>query len=323
MGNDLRTHRITANGINLHVVESGPSDGPVVLCNHGFPESWYSWRHQLAALGDAGYRVLAPDMRGYGRTSKPTDPHAYSTVHVVGDLIGILDALDVDQAVIVGHDWGTPPTWAAAQLRPDRFRAIAALGVPFAPPGEVATTEGMKAGMGDTWFYFLHFQEPGRAEAELEGAVEPFLRGFFHSLSGDSPRRPFEALAGGTRPGTVFEHLSQPDAQPAWMTDEDLAFYVGEFERTGFRGGLSWYRSADTTWALSGAFNGVKVNQPALFVYGELEPVLDMMPEALDTMAQFVPNLRPPIMLPGCGHWTQQERPAEVNAALLDFLGSL
>ncbi len=323
MGDDLRTHRIETNGIHLHVVESGPADGPAVLCCHGFPESWYSWRHQLRALGDAGYRVLAPDMRGYGRSAKPADPLAYTQLHHTGDLVGVLDALGIDQAVIVGHDWGGPAAWTAAQLRPDRFRAIAALGVPFLGGGDVAPTVGMRAAFGDTWFYFLHFQEPGRAEAELDANVETFLRGFFHSLSGDSPRHPFEALGGGPRPSTVMEHLAQPTSAPSWMTDDDLAFYVGEFERTGFRGGLSWYRSADATFAAMGAFDGVQVEQPALFVYGELEPVLAMSPGALEAMPDAVPNLRPPVMLPGCGHWTQQERPDEVNAALLDFLSSL
>lgn len=319
----LRTRRVATNGIELHVVEAGPHDGPVVLCCHGFPESWYSWRHQLRVLGDAGYRVLAPDMRGYGSSTQPADPHAYSTMHVVGDLVGLLDALDVDQAVVVGHDWGTPPAWTAAQLRPDRFRAIAALGVPFIPRSEVSMTRALRNAFGDTWFYFLHFQTPGAAEAELDSAVEPFLRGFFHSLSGDSPRRPFEALAGGPRPSTVLEHLTQPETDPAWMSARDLAFYVGEFERTGFRGGLSWYRSADTTWDVTGGLAGVSVMPPALFVYGELEPVLEMAPGALESMHECVPHLQPPIMLPGCGHWTQQERPDDVNAALLNFLQSL
>src|SRR6478609_4656961 len=269
---DLRTHRIETNGIHLHVVESGPVDGPAVLCCHGFPESWYSWRHQLRVLGEAGYRVLAPDMRGYGRSAKPADPLAYTQLHHTGDLVGVLDALGIDQAVIVGHDWGGPAAWTAAQLRPDRFRAIAALGVPFLGGGDVAPTVGMRAAFGDTWFYFLHFQEPGRAEAELDANVETFLRGFFHSLSGDSPRHPFEVLGGGPRPSTVIEHLAQPTSVASWMTADDL------------------------------------------------EPVLAMSPGALEAMPGAVPNLRPPVMLPGCGHWTQQERPDEVNAALLDFL---
>ena len=255
MGDDLRTHRIETNGIHLHVVESGPPDGPAVLCCHGFPESWYSWRHQLRALGDAGYRVLAPDMRGYGRSAKPADPLAYTQLHHTGDLVGVLDALGIDQAVIVGHDWGGPAAWTAAQLRPDRFRAIAALGVPFlARRRRRPRPSGCgprSATRGSTSCTSRSRDEP---RPSWTPTSRPFLRGFFHSLSGDSPRHPFEALGGGPRPSTVLEHLAQPTSAPSWMTDDDLAFYVGEFERTGFRGGLSWYRSADATFAAMGAF---------------------------------------------------------------------
>jgi pimeloyl-ACP methyl ester carboxylesterase len=319
----VRHRTLPANGIRLHLAEAGPDDGPVVICCHGFPESWYSWRHQLQALGDAGYHVIAPDMRGYGRSAKPADPHAYSQLHHVGDLVGVLDAIAVPEAVVVGHDWGGPVAWHAALLRPDRFRAVAVLGVPFMPRGGIAPTAAMKAIFGDQWFYFLYFQQPGKAEAELDANVETFLRGFLYSLSGDAPREVLAALAGGSKKTGILEHLAQPDELPSWLTADDLAHYVGEFERTGFRGGLSWYRSADTTWELTSSFADWRIRQPALFVSGEREPVLAMSPGALEAMPETVPGLRDVVMLSGCGHWTQQERPAEVNEALLAFLGAL
>jgi pimeloyl-ACP methyl ester carboxylesterase len=305
----------------MRIAEAGPADGPLVVLCHGFPESWYSWRHQLPALAEAGYRAVAPDMRGYGGTDAPADPHAYSTVHQLGDMVGLLDALGVGEAAIVGHDWGSPVAWACAQLRPDRFRAVASLAVPWAPRSDKQPTAAMKALFADTWFYFLYFQEPGRAEAELDAHVEPFLRGFLYSISGDPPLQVLRGLAGGPVSGTMLEHLEQPEVLPAWLTADDLAHYVAEFSRTGFRGGLSWYRSVDATWELTRGFADLRIEQPALFVAGDREPVLAMMPGAAEAMAETVPGLRDVVMLPGCGHWTQQERPAEVNQALLSFLG--
>jgi pimeloyl-ACP methyl ester carboxylesterase len=320
MGVELR--QIETNGLSMRIAEEGPADGPVVLLCHGFPESWYSWRHQLPALAEAGYRAVAPDMRGYGGTDAPADPHAYSAVHHLGDMVGLLDALGVGEAAIVGHDWGSPVAWTCAQLRPDRFRAVASLAVPWAPRSENRPTSAMKALFADTWFYFLYFQEPGRAEGELDPNVEPFLRGFLYSISGDPPPQVLRGLAGGPVTGTMLEHLEQPDVLPWWLTAEDLGHYVAEFSRTGFRGGLSWYRSVDTTWELTRGFADLRIEQPALFVAGDREPVLAMMPGAAEAMGETVPGLRDVVMLPGCGHWTQQERPAEVNGALLAFLGA-
>ncbi|HEX8433450.1 alpha/beta hydrolase, partial [Archangium sp.] len=177
--------------------------------------------------------------------------------------------------------------------------------------------------VGDQWFYFLYFQQPGKAEAELEANVRTFLRGFFYSLSGNPPYQPLRGLAGGPKSGTMLEHLLQPEVLPSWLTEEDLDFYTAEFQRTGFRGGLNWYRCADATWELSRAWDDRRIEQPALFIAGEREPVLVMQPGSVEAMERSMPGLRRTLMLPGCGHWTQQERPAEVNAALLEFLAGL
>ncbi len=320
---ELRHRDVETNGIRMHVVEAGPDDGPLVVLCHGFPESWYSWRHQLPALAAAGYHAVAPDMRGYGRSDAPADARAYTQLHLVGDVVGLLDALGAPTAVVVGHDWGAPVAWNAALLRPDRFRAVAALSVPWTPRPPLSPLGLMQAMFGGQWFYFLYFQEPGRAEAELDRNVAAFLRGFLFTLSGDASADVLRGLAGGPESAGMLEHLAQPTALPAWLGEDDLAFYVAEFERTGFRGGLSWYRAAELSWELTAPWGDARVHQPALFVAGERDGVLGMIPGGVESMPETVPGLRRSLLLPGCGHWTQQERPGEVNAALLDFLGGL
>jgi pimeloyl-ACP methyl ester carboxylesterase len=315
---DLQHRELETNGITMHVVEAGPPDGLVVLLCHGFPESWYSWRHQLGPLADAGYHVVAPDMRGYGRTDAPEDPRAYTVFHHVGDLVGVLDDLGAADAAVVGHDWGAPVAWHAALVRPDRFRAVAGLSVPWSPRGSVPPVAGMRAAFGGAWFYFTYFQDPGVAEAELDPRAADFVRSFLYTISADAPGEALAAMLGGDLPG-ILDRLVQPEELPSWLTEEDLRFYAGEFERTGFRGGLSWYRCADLSWELSRAWADVRIRQPALFVAGERDPVLGMS-SGLEHLADHVPGLTRTVLLPDCGHWTQQEKPAEVNAALLELL---
>ncbi len=320
---EIRHRTIETNGIRVHVAESGPDDGPVVLLCHGFPESWYSWRHQLPALAGAGYHAVAPDMRGYGQTDAPEDIRAYTQLHLVGDMVGLLDALNAPTATIVGHDWGAPVAWNAALLRPDRFTAVVGLSVPWQPRGPMPPTRLMKQLFGDQWFYFLYFQEPGRAERELDANVETFLRNFFYSISADAPLDQLGKLVGGPKTGGMLEHTLTPEHLPAWLSEEDLAFYVGEFERKGFRTGLNWYRCADLSWELTAAWQDARIRQPALFLAGERDGVIMMMPGAIDAMKQSMPGLRGATLLPSCGHWTQQEKPDEVNRELLAFLRGL
>ncbi len=262
---ELRHRTLPTNGIEMHVVEAGPEGGPVVLLCHGFPESWYSWRHQLPALAAAGFRAVAPDMRGYGGTDKPEDIRAYTQLHHVGDMVGLLDALGAEAATIVGHDWGAPIAWMSALLRPDRFPAVAALSVPWSPRGPMPPTGMMRLLFGEQWFYFLYFQEPGRAEEELDPNAATFLRRFLYSLSGDAPREKLESISGGPRTGRMLEHLVEPERLPAWLSEDDLAFYVREFERTGFRGGLNWYRCADLSWELTAAWSDAQHSSAGAF----------------------------------------------------------
>jgi pimeloyl-ACP methyl ester carboxylesterase len=320
----LRT--VDANGIRIHLAEQGT--GPVVLLCHGFPESWYSWRHQLQALSQAGFRAVAPDMRGYGNTDHPAEMERYSLFHLVGDMVGVLDALGEKQAVIVGHDWGAPVAWHAALMRPDRFRAVVGLSVPYRPRGSVAPTSVMPQN-AEASFYQLYFQAPGVAEAELEADAEVSIRKILFSGSGDVPRRNPGAPSGSAgmvaRNGGFLTRMPNPETLPAWLRAADVDFYVRQFRHSGFRGGLNWYRNIDRNWELLAPFAGAPISVPALYIAGDLDLVVSFprMKEVIADLARYIPQLRGTMMLPGCGHWTQQERPNEVNKALIDFLCGL
>jgi pimeloyl-ACP methyl ester carboxylesterase len=317
----MTEHRfVHTNGIRMHVAEQG--SGPLVVLCHGFPESWYSWRHQLQALADAGYRAVAPDMRGYGQTDAPAEISEYSMLHLVGDIVGLVTELGASHAVVVGHDWGAPVAWHCALLRPDVFRGIAALSVPYRARGPVLPTSTMPRDERMV-FYQLYFQQPGVAEAELSADVRFTMRALLYSGSGNAPK-PADLLM-VPRDGGFLTRAAPVSQLPDWLRDEDLDFYAGEFGRAGFRGGLNWYRNIDRNWALLAAFSGAKVTVPALFIGGDRDPVL-ASPAARHVvahLAESVPQLRRSVILEGCGHWTQQERAQEVNAALLEFLAAV
>jgi pimeloyl-ACP methyl ester carboxylesterase len=300
----------------------------IVLC-HGFPESWYSWRHQLPALAAAGFHVVAPDMRGYGRTDRPEAIDQYTLLHLVGDMVCLLDALGAEEAVIAGHDWGAPVAWHAALLPPDRFRGVIGLSVPCRPRGKVRPSTVMPQ-TEDAIFYQLYFQTPGVAEAEFERDVRHSIRSILYSISGDAAPRDSGAAGTGTvgmvhRQGGFLAGMMNPGSLPPWISEADLDFYAAEFARTGFRGGLSWYRNIDRNWELLAAFTAARVMVPALYIAGDRDAVLTFagLGEAINNLSTAVPQLRGTTILPACGHWTQQERPAEVNAAMIDFLRSL
>jgi pimeloyl-ACP methyl ester carboxylesterase len=300
----------------MHVAEAG--SGPLVVLLHGFPESWYSWRHQLTALAAAGFHVVAPDQRGYGRTGGPADVAEYTMVHLVGDVVGLLDALGEPTAAVVGHDWGAPVAWHTALLRPDRVSAVAGLSVPFTPRGGRPPIASMRAGIGEG-YYIVYFQEPGVADEELNRDPRRTLRMLLYSASGNAPQVPPIVPAGGG----FLDFLQEPSELPGWLTEEDLDTFTEDYAASGgFTGGLNWYRNLDRSWSLMAAWHDAKVLPPALYIGGELDLVVNGpgTREYLPKMSNHVPNLRRTILLPGCGHWTQQERPAEVNAELIDFL---
>jgi len=309
--------RVATNGIQLNVAEAGK--GPLVLLLHGFPESWYSWRHQFAPLAAAGWHVAAPDMRGYGKSDRPTEISAYNQVEVVNDILGLVKALGHETAVVIGHDWGAPTAWACALNHPDVFRAVVGLSVPFMPRSPVPPMALMRAMFEGQFFYQLYFYDPGVAEAEFEADIRTSLKKFLVMGGGETDLSQLPQKAPGD---DMLSGLPNPDTLPKWLSEADLDTYAAEFTRSGMRGPLNYYRNHDLTWELTeGA--PTELTQPACFIAGTNDGVVMMAQAAIDAMPHFVKDLRLTRMIPGIGHWTQQEAPDAVNAALLDFLGTL
>jgi pimeloyl-ACP methyl ester carboxylesterase len=310
----ISQRRIGTNGIELNIAEAG--EGPLVLMLHGFPESWYSWRHQFEPIAKAGYKAVAPDMRGYGKSDKPGDITAYNQVEVVNDIMGLIPALGYDTAIVIGHDWGAPTAWSCALHHPDKVTAVGALSVPFTPRGDVAPLAQMQKMFKGMFFYQLYFQAPGIAEAELEADVRVALKKFYHMASGDFD---LTTLTPQGADADLLSSLPEPAKMGAWCTDTDLDFYTAEFERSGFRGPVNYYRNHDLTWEkTAGAPN--TISQPAMFMAGDKDGVIMMAAEALQALPQRVPNLLLNELIPGAGHWTQQEAPEAVNRGILKFL---
>jgi pimeloyl-ACP methyl ester carboxylesterase len=317
------THRmIETNGTRLHVAEQG--EGPLVILCHGFPECWYSWRHQLGALAKAGFRAVAPDLRGYGRSDRPEEVEKYTILDDIGDIVGLVDALGAKQAVIAGHDIGAAIAWQTALLRPDRFRAVIALSPPFRSRGfgDSGPPTTLMPRTENAVFYQLFFQNPA-AEAGLGRDLRLTFRYQFYTLSGD---RPPSAGVGGLPPGMMPRKggfMIDPPSLPAWVTESDIDVYVKEYARSGFHGPLAWWRNIDRGWELMAPFAGAAVTVPALYMAGDRDFVAAVFSQDIAKQSALVPKLRSTIMLPDCGHWTQQERAVEVSAAMIDFLRSL
>ena len=310
-------HRfVETNGIRMHLHEAG--DGyPVVLC-HGFPEIWYSWRHQIRALSDAGFRAIAPDQRGYGETDRPGPVESYSLRNLVADLTGMLDQLGIAKCAIVGHDWGGIVAWGAALIAPQRFEKVVGLNTPFLPRPPIRPTDLFRAMAAGKFHYILYFQEPGVAEAELEADVRRTLRGFYQDLAElklDSTGHNPPGVMGPAGGGILDRLPDRPHGN--FLTDDDFEVFVKAFERSGFRGPINWYRNFDRNWEETADLEQ-RVHQPALMICAQRDPVLP--PWMAAGMQKSVPNLTKTITIKGCGHWTQQEKPDEVNQALIEFL---
>jgi epoxide hydrolase A/B len=288
------------DGIELSVIEAG--EGPLVVLCHGFPELAFSWRHQIPALSAAGYRVLAPDMRGYGNSSAPAAIEDYDVIALCGDMCGLLDAAGEQSATFVGHDWGANVTWWMAAIHPERVNAVAGLSVPFVPRAPAAPIPIMRSHLGED-FYIVWFQQPGVADEAL----------------GSDVRRTLTTSRQWTSQWAEQEGAESKRAD--WLTEPELQVYVDAFERTGFTGGLNWYRNIDRNWELTAPYGERRIEQPSMFLTGELDPVRSFMPA--EAMSGWVTDLRAEIVVPGAGHWVQQQAPEIVNAALLDFLAAL
>ena len=306
---------IQTNGIRMHCVEAGA--GPLVVLLHGFPESWYSWRHQLSALAEAGFHAVAPDLRGYGQTEHPQALDAFDIFQLTGDVVGLVRAFGAESAAIVGHDWGALITQYAALFRPDIFRAVALLSVPYAPRGKVCPSEWEQQRYPGKIFYQASLRAPD-ANAFLMSDVRMNLLKGLYSLSGEA------ADSGRWSPvrDPAVRSAALIPKMPSWLREADLDFLEGEYKRAGFTGGLNYYRNMDRNWALTPFLDGAKIMQPTLFIAGDRDPVIDFLRPAYERLAINIPNLRKNILLPGVGHWTQQERPEEVNRLLIEFLKS-
>ncbi|WP_405875715.1 alpha/beta fold hydrolase [Streptomyces sp. NBC_00005] len=317
-----RTHRLVPSPAGrTHLVEQG--SGPLVLLVHGFPETWYSWRHQLAALAAAGYRAVALDVRGYGRSSRPADVPAYRMLDLVADNAAVVDDLGERSAVIVGHDWGATIAATSALLRPDVFRAVGLLSVPYTPPGGPRPSEVFAGMGGEEEFYVSYFQQPGRAEAEIEPDVRGWLAGFYAALSADTmpaPGAPDPHFVGS---GGTLRDRFPVGRLPAWLGEHELDVYAEEFERTGLTGALNRYRNMDRDWEDMAAHQGAPITQPSLFVGGSLDASTTWLADAIEAYPTTLPGLTSSRVLDGCGHWIQQERPEEISRLLIDWLDSL
>ncbi len=310
----IEQRRVATNGITLNIAEQG--EGPLVLMCHGFPESWYSWRHQFQALANAGFHAVAPDMRGYGDSDKPEDISAYNQVEVINDIIGLIPALGYDTAVVFGHDWGAPTAWGCALHHPDRVTAVGALSVPFSPRSAAPPLDTLKSIFKDQFFYQLYFQEPGVAEAEFEADVRVALRKFYHMASAQMEVGLLEPKPADA---DMLSDLPDPQEMGPWLSARDLDFYVNEFTQSGFRGPLNYYRNHNLTWQLTeGA--PTRIKQPAMFVAGDKDGVIVMAAQALKDMPKHVGDLRINTLIPDVGHWTQQEAPHAVNEHMVNFL---
>jgi pimeloyl-ACP methyl ester carboxylesterase len=348
---DWESRIVRANGQRVHLKIAG--SGPLVLLCHGFPESWYSWRHQLRALSAAGYRVAAPDMPGYGRSSKPTEVEAYRITELVATCAGVVEALGETTATIVGHDWGAPVAWTAAWTRPETFTAVAGLSVPFGgrglmglpgdPWGRIRPSVAQRElGGDDHLFYQEYFCLPGGVAArEADEDLRGWLTGAMFSLSADAPlppelagadlsKLPREALPGFIRAamcvpnGAGFgEMLQRPEKLPDWLDESDLDVLVGELQYTGIQGGLNYYRNVELDWEILAAYQDRPITVPSLFVGGDRDVATIWGQEAIARAPEMLTDLRGSVVLRDCGHWIQQEEPEATNAALLEFLGGL
>lgn len=316
----LTTTFFDVNGVRLRVIDAGPADGPVVVLAHGFPELAFSWRHQIPALAAAGYRVLAPDQRGYGGSSRPEAVEAYDIAALTGDLVGLIDAVGAERAAIVGHDWGATVAWSVPLLHPGRVAAVAGLSVPPVPRPQTPPTVAYRRIFGDNFFYVLYFQQPGVADAELAADPRAAMLRMLGGMRAPTDEASALRMLTPARQGFI-ERLAEPEQLPDWLTETELDYYAEEFARTGFTGALNWYRNFDRNWEITATPVADTMTVPGLFVGGTDDPVLAFT--RTDRAREVAKGPYTQVMLEGAGHWIQQERPEEITTELLSFLSEL
>ncbi|XP_077211356.1 epoxide hydrolase 1-like [Tasmannia lanceolata] len=318
MEGGIKHRMVMVNGINMHVAEKGA--GPVVLFLHGFPELWYSWRHQIIGLAAHGYHAVAPDLRGFGGTDAPRSHTNYTAFHIVGDLIALIDSLGQEQVFVVGHDWGAVIAWYFCMFRPERVKALVNLSIAFDPRDpERKPIESLRAMFGDD-YYICRFQEPGVVEAEFDCINTATLLKTFLTTRDPAPLvMPKGALKEGLK-DSVDEKISLP----SWLSEEDISYYANKFEKTGFTGGLNYYRALDLNWELSAPWTGAKLKIPVKYIVGDLDLTYSI-PSAKDYIHKGgfknqVPFLQDVVVMEGVGHFINQEKPEEINAHIFDFI---
>ncbi len=311
---------VDTNGVRLSLTEAGDRGAPVIVLAHGFPELGYSWRRQIPVLAEAGYHVLAPDQRGYGASSAPEAIEDYDIVKLTGDVVGLLDEVGAQRATVVGHDWGSVVATNFPLLHPDRVEACVAMSVPPIPRPRVRPTEAWRSAFGDNFFYILYFQEPGPADAELGGDPARTMRRLMGGIGAADEGNVFLTMA-TPGPEGFIDRLPEPDGPPSWITQDEVDHYVEEFARSGFTGALNWYRNFDRNWDLTATTPASTIDVPTLFIGGTADPALALT--SRDRVREVVSGEYHEVLIDGAGHWVQQERPDEVNAALLDFLAGL
>jgi len=321
----LKERLIQTNGVQYFIKEAGDPRSLLILFLHGFPDSWYSWRHQLTATADAGYYAVAPDMLGCGETDAPREIERYSQDKMAHDIVGIIDALGHDQAILVGHDLGASLTWQTCLLYPDRVRAVMALSIPYGGRALSRPTDHMAKVFGDRFFYILYFQEPGVAEAELDADISNSLLRILYSLSADGKDYYAQFVASDT-PKKATNYLgttTRPTALPDWLIDSDLAYYVSRYEESGFRGILNWYRCLDVYWERTEHLTVKKITQPVYFIAGNDDPTTHMVRKAIDRLPDLSEDLRGIEFFDNCGHWISSEQPDLLNQRILEFLKAI
>lgn len=311
----MRSRMVHTNGIMLRVFEAGERGAPVVVLCHGFPELAFTWRHQVNALAEAGFHVLAPDQRGYGGSDKPDDPGVYHLGELTADVVGLLEDVGAEQAALVGHDFGAVVAWGAPLLEPDRFRAVAGLSLPPVPRPKVPTTQAFRRVFGDRFMYILYFQEPGPADAELARDPATTFRRLFALTTGGSE------MVGDAGPQGFLDRIPEPGAIPDWISQADFDVYVEEFTRGGFTGPLNWYRCFDRNWELTAETPAPTIEVPALFIGGTEDATLAYTPR--DRVREVVTGDYREVMIDGAGHWLTEERPDEVTRLLIEFLSDV
>ena len=321
MTDEFKSKKFTLDDINIHAVEYGR--GPLVIMVHGWPESWYSWRHQIKPIAKTGYRVLAIDVRGYGQSSKPFEVEKYDMLSLIGDIIGIINSEKEENAILIGHDWGAPICWSTAALHPDKIKAVIGLSIPHARRGKISNIELWRQIYKDNFFYQTYFEKEGVAEEELERTVGASLRKIYYWISAEG--HDAKVRTNFDKDSELLDGLIDPDPFPNWLSKEDLDFYINEFKNSGFRGPINRYRNQDRDWKNIPELSNLKIEVPSFFIGGGKDSVRKFLKgyDMYENPGKHCNNFYGKIIIDEAGHWVQQEAPEKTTDAIINFIEKL